>query len=99
MKTGKLRSMGGTGKTAMQHALDAAENMDGRAYAAAVKDFGENEDCSPVDAVQHNPRCIDIARRFGKTPAQVSRDINRQYIASYQPLDAGMLDLLDDEDE
>jgi hypothetical protein len=66
-------------------------------YDAAMKDFRENEDCSPVDAVQHNPRCIDIARRFGKTP--VSKDINRHYLDSYRMPRSRMLDLLDDEDE
>jgi hypothetical protein len=68
-------------------------------YAAAVEDFSDKEDCSPVDAVEHNPRCIDIARRFGKTPAQVSKDINRLYIESYQPLETRVLNLLDDADE
>jgi hypothetical protein len=61
------------------------------AYAAALDAFTETEDCSPVDAVQHNPHCIDIARRFGKTPAQVSKDINRVYLDSYRPPTSAML--------
>jgi hypothetical protein len=47
-----------------------------RTYAAAINDFTEHEHCSPVDEVVHNPRCIEIARQFGKTPEQVSLDIN-----------------------
>jgi hypothetical protein len=51
-----------------------------RTYAAAIAKFADQEDCSPVDEVV---RCIEIARRFGKTTQQVSKDINRVYIASY----------------
>jgi len=70
-------------------------------YAAAVKDFGKTEDCSP-EAVITNPRCLEIARRFDKTTEQVALDINRQYIASYRMPRSRMLhlvDLLDNEDE
>lgn len=52
-------------------------------YAAAVAAFAENEDCSPVEAVPLNPRCIEIARQFNRTPAQVAKDINRVYLDSY----------------
>jgi hypothetical protein len=74
------------------------ERAERRQYAAAVENFGETEDCSP-DAVIYNPLCIQLARRFNKTPEQVAQDINRHYLASYQPLEAGPLDLLDDEDK
>jgi len=50
---------------------------------AAVADFAENEDCSPVEAVPLNPRCIEIARQFNKTPEEVAKVINRVYLASY----------------
>ena len=46
-----------------------------------------------------NPLCIEIARRFNKTPEQVAQDINRQYLASYQPLDSPLLHRLDNEDQ
>jgi hypothetical protein len=52
------------------------------AYAAALDAFTEAEDCSPVDAVQHNPLRIDIARRFGKTPAQVCRKTSTGFIST-----------------
>jgi hypothetical protein len=52
-------------------------------YLAAVADFTEAEDCSPVDAVALNPRCIQIAKHFRKTPEQVANDINRYYLHSY----------------
>lgn len=54
------------------------------AYRAAVADFTENEDCSPVEAVPLNPRCIEIARQFNKTPQEVAKDINRAYLDSYR---------------
>lgn len=46
-------------------------------YIAAIQDFWEVEECSP-DTVIASPLCIDIARRFKKTPAQVAEDINRR---------------------
>jgi hypothetical protein len=52
-------------------------------YLAAIAAFTEDEDCSPVDAVAQNSRCLEIAARFGKTPEQVAKDINREYLASY----------------
>ncbi len=55
-----------------------------RTYAAAINDFTEHQHCSPVDDVVHNPRFIEIARQFGKTPEQVSLDINHIYIDSYR---------------
>lgn len=75
----------------MPRGLDSAD------YNAAIADFAETQDCTP-DAVIANPLCADIARRFDKTPEQVARDINRQYLASYQPLE-GVLDLLHDQGE
>lgn len=55
-----------------------------RQYSAAVADFAENEDCSPVETVPLNPRCIEIAAQFGMTPQDVARDINRVYLDSYR---------------
>jgi hypothetical protein len=52
-------------------------------YLAELEAFIEEEDCSPVDAVALNPRCVEIAARFGRTPEQVAKDINREYLASY----------------
>ena len=54
-------------------------------YLFALTDFTENEDCSPVEAVPHNPRCMEIARRFNKTADEVARDINRVYLDTYNP--------------
>ena len=54
-------------------------------YSDAISNFAENEDCSPVDAVAVNPRCIEIARWFKKTAEQVAADINRHYIDTYRP--------------
>lgn len=53
-------------------------------YLAAVADFTENEDCASVETVPLNPRCIEIARRFNKTPDEVAKDINRVYLDSYR---------------
>jgi len=53
-------------------------------YLAAVTDFTETEDCSPVEAVPRNPRCIEIAEKFTKTPDEVAHDINRVYLDSYR---------------
>jgi hypothetical protein len=55
-------------------------------YQAQIDAFAEGEDCSPVEEVVKNPRCIEIAQRFGKTPDEVSKDINRRYIESYRSL-------------
>ena len=55
-------------------------------YEQAIEEFAENEDCSPVEDVVKNPACVAMAKRFGKEPDQVSRDINRHYIESYRPL-------------
>jgi hypothetical protein len=52
-------------------------------YFAEIGAFAEEEECSPVDAVAQNPRCLEIAIRFDKTPEQVAKDINREYLASY----------------
>jgi hypothetical protein len=60
-------------------------------YQADIADFAENEDCTPIEDVVKNPRCIEIAQRFGKTPEEVSRDINRHYIKSYRTLKIGNL--------
>jgi hypothetical protein len=53
-------------------------------YFTALADFTETEDCSPVEAVPRNPRCIEIAERFNKTPDEVAHDINRVYLDSYK---------------
>jgi hypothetical protein len=53
-------------------------------YRTLVTAFAESENCSPVDDVPLNPRCIEIARQFGKTPEEVAADINRVYIDSYR---------------
>jgi hypothetical protein len=66
-----------------------------RTYAAAIKDFMEREESSPVDEVERKPLCIEIAKRFGKTPQQVSLDINHAYLDSYRPLKSRYLRLLD----
>lgn len=50
----------------------------------AIEAFAEWEDCSPVGAVAENPRCLEIALRFGKTTEQVALDINRCYLRSYR---------------
>jgi hypothetical protein len=52
-------------------------------YLAAIEAFTEDEDCDPVDAVAQNPRCLEIAIRFDKTPERVAKDINREFLASY----------------
>lgn len=52
-------------------------------YLAAIEAFAEDADCSPVEDVAQHPRCVEIAARFGKTPAQVALDINREFLASY----------------
>jgi hypothetical protein len=57
-------------------------------YRAALADFAETEDCSPVETLALNPRCIEIARQHGKTPEEVAADINRVYIDSYKPVGA-----------
>jgi hypothetical protein len=54
-----------------------------RRYLAAVAMFAETEDCSPVESVPLHPRCIEIARQFGKSPQEVAADINRVYLDSY----------------
>jgi hypothetical protein len=64
------------------------------AYVAAVGEFLENEACSPVEEVPLNPRCIQIARRFHKTPAEVALDINREYIRSFRPMPGNEFHLL-----
>ena len=53
--------------------------------ADAVRDVGAppREDCSPLEAVAQNPRCLEIAVRFDKMPEQVAKDINREFLASY----------------
>jgi hypothetical protein len=56
-----------------------------RDYLIAVEDFTETEDCSPVELVPLNPRCIEIASQFNKTPDEVAADINRVYLDSYRP--------------
>jgi hypothetical protein len=49
-------------------------------YLAAIEAFTEAEDCSVTDLLVENPRCVEIAARFGKTPMQVALDINRRYL-------------------
>jgi hypothetical protein len=47
-------------------------------YLAAIDAFTEAEDCFVVDLLVENPRCVESAERFGKTPMQVALDINRR---------------------
>ena len=39
-------------------------------YLAAIEAFAEADDCPRVEDAAQNPRCVEIAERFGKTPAQ-----------------------------
>ena len=64
-------------------------------YLAAIEEFAETGECSPVELVAGLPSVKDIAGRFGKTPGEVAKDINRVYLESYKPVRGKMLDLLD----
>jgi hypothetical protein len=64
-------------------------------YLAAIEEFAETEDCSPVELVASHPAVKEIASRFGKTPDEVSKDINRLYLESYKPLRGEWNHLLD----
>jgi hypothetical protein len=62
---------------------------------AAIEEFAETEDCSPVELVASHPAVKEIASRFGKTPDEVSKDINKLYLESYKLLRRKRLHLLD----
>lgn len=64
-------------------------------YVMAIEEFAETEDCSSVELAAIHPVVKEIADRFGKSPAEVSTDINRLYLASYKPLRGTKLHLLD----
>jgi hypothetical protein len=71
-----------------------------KSYRDAVELLSSQIECSPVELVETYDSVKELASRFGKTPKEVSLDINKIYLESWQPFtqDEHHLNLVDDFD-